>query len=234
MRNGSEYMLLPHCEYTHHLYLVWHHLKWWMNAFQDWIRVGSNDVDPPVMPESYCLPLEVDHQEILWREIFTGLGGRFEETQGEDPRNCCPEGTSLSAARFTQKKRNTGPICHLNGYQFLGPKKDRLTNYPETKAQERLKDVLWVCFLDSKDCDVYYPNSTFNEGRNSLLRLALGIEFDQGSPVFNILKFWCFEENNFAGYSYFNFADDDIILLENTPSEENLADSKPLSQNPYT
>ena len=57
-------------------------------------------------------------------------------------------------------------------------------------------DLLYLSFSPPGSGDLYFPNSTFQQGRNALLRLALALEV---SP----------------GYNYFIFTDEDVILRSN-------------------
>ena len=54
-------------------------------------------------------------------------------------------------------------------------------------------DTFYLSFSNNGSGDLFFPNSTFQQGRNALLRLALAMEV-------------------FPGYSYFVFTDEDVRL----------------------
>ena len=69
-------------------------------------------------------------------------------------------------------------------YLVQSPEVHEITNYPKQPRAE--VEVLWFTFksADNQKSDLHLPKSTFNEGRNSLLRLALGLEYNQGYSLF--------------------------------------------------
>ena len=108
-------------------------------------------------------------------------------------------------------------------------------------------DFFMMCFA-KMGCDIFYPKSTFAEGRNSALRLALS--FDPGNWLQT--DWILFSENGnclnqkygrlnmvaavkkcisflfwfpiFSGYTYFHFVDDDIDLA---PKKKNASQQSP-------
>lgn len=65
--------------------------------------------------------------------------------------------------------------CLLSGYGYQNQ-----NNLANLKNREDC-DFFMSCFKTKSGCDIFYPQSTFAEGRNSALRLALA--FDPGKYI---------------------------------------------------
>ena len=82
------------------------------------------------------------------------------------------------------------PLLQRKPYVYLiqGASRHQIPNLEETANS----DLFFLTF-HQQNGDIFLPNSTFNEGRNALLRHALAMEQE-------------------SGYKYFIFVDDDVVL----------------------